>query len=108
MIDAYPQALEWNGFKNAHLARTVDAALKITTRVRNMRASYELGKDARPGVAVYVPVGAVTSEEGDVTSEEGSVTAEELAQLADVISCLGRCGPVSFVDQDIGKYPLLL
>jgi len=108
MIDAYPQALEWNGFKNAHLARTVDAALKITTRVRKMRASYELGKDARPGVAVYVPVGAVTSEEGDVTSEEGSVTAEELAQLADVISCLGRCGPVSFVDQDIGKYPLLL
>ena len=110
MIDAYPQALEWNGFKNAHLARTVDAALKITTRVRNMRASYELGKDARPGVAVYVPVGAVTSEriavtseEGDVTSEEGPVTAEELAQLADVISCLGRCGPVSFVDQDIGK-----
>jgi hypothetical protein len=79
-----------------------------------MRASYELGKDARPGVAVYVPVEAVTSEpravtseDGAVTSEEGPVTAEELAQLADVISCLGRCGPVSFVDQAIGKYRYL-
>jgi len=103
MIDSYPQALEWNGFKNAHLARTVDVALKVTARVRNLRASYELEKEARPDVVVYLPAGGVV-EEGSVTSEEGPVTAEELAQLADVISCLGRCGSVSFLEQAVGKY----
>jgi valyl-tRNA synthetase len=93
MIDAYPQALEWNGFKNDHLARSVRAALSVTRSVRSLRASYELVKEARPAVTV-----CLNEEE-----EEGGVRAEELDQLADVISCLGRCGPVRFVSHVIGR-----
>ena len=92
MIDAYPQALEWNGFKNDHLARSVEAALRVTRCVRSLRSKYELDKDARPSVTVCVP--ALGEEE---------VRADELDQLADVVSTLARCGPVRFSDQTIGK-----
>ena len=102
MIESFPQALEWNGFKNAHLGRTVEVALRVTGRVRNMKASYELGKEARPAVAVFVPA-AASRKGAEEEEEEGTVKADELAQLADMISCLGRCGPVSFLDQIIGK-----
>ena len=92
MIDAYPQALEWNGFKNDHLARSVEVALRVTRSVRSLRASYDLGKEARPAVTVCVTADGA----------EG-VRAEELDQLADLVSCLGRCGLVRFVDQIIGN-----
>jgi hypothetical protein len=71
------------------LARSVTAALSVTRSVRSLRAGYELAKEARPAVTVCVQ------------EEEEGVRAEELDQLTDVVSCLGRCGPVRFVGQQV-------
>ena len=82
MIEAFPQALEWNGFLNPDLGRSVDVALQLVTGVRHMKKTYDLGKGVTPRVLV-------------------SSTEEGLGPLAELVQRLAGCGDILFSEEKV-------
>jgi len=84
VIDSYPQALEWNAFKNEDLPKMMAIILDAITGIRALKQVYDLSAKETPDVVIY--------------SESEVYTNEHLAQFEVVVQRLSKCGEVNFSD----------
>ena len=82
MIEAYPQAIQWNGFLNPNLESTVEEGLEIVKSVRSIKSRYELDKRSKPTLLA-------------------ATKRSELRELSEVVKRLGGVGEVLWTDEDV-------
>lgn len=94
VIDSYPQALEWNAFKNEDLPQMMNIILDVISGIRTLKQHYDMSSKDSPDVVIFC--------------ESELYINEHLAQFEVAVQTLSKCGQVNFSDTHIDPKSLPL
>jgi len=94
VIEGYPQAMEWNAFKNEDLPKMMNIILEVISGIRALKQHYDMSAKDTPNVVIFC--------------ESELYTNEHLAQFEIAVQTLSKCGDVNFSDTQIDEQSLPL